>query len=203
MRLINMLNFQSFYLICFGIGVLYALVVGFMAGLLGGHDFGGHDVDVSGGHDVGGGGGDLSGHDFSGNVNFSPLSPVIISTFLAFFGGSGYIYIRLLGIDEKLSLLPALLTAFIAGAAVFFIFDYVFRNIQGGVDLNVAGLIGREAEVKTPIPADGMGEIQYVTSSGRATSPARSVNGKAIPKNSLVVISKVVGSVILVNPKED
>ena len=191
-----MFTFETFYLICFGVGVGYALIVGFFSGLLGGgHDIGGHDVSI-GDH------GDLPSGDFSGSVSFSPLSPVIISTFLAFFGGSGYFYIRILEIDEKISLIPALATAFIAGAAVFFIFDYVFKNVQGGIDLNIASLVGREAEVKTPIPADGMGEIVYVTSSGRATSPARSATGQAIPKNSVVVIAKIVGNVLLVKPAE-
>ncbi len=191
-----MLSFETFYLISFGIGVSYALIVGIFSGILGG----GHDV---GSHDIGGDHGDISPGGFGDTVSFSPLSPVIISTFLAFFGGSGYLYIRIFGIDEKLSLIPALATAAVAGAAVFFIFDYVFRTIQGGVDLNTSSLIGREAEVSTPIPADGMGEIHYVTSGGRTTSPARSATGQAIPKNSIVVISKIVGNVFLVKPAEN
>jgi len=170
--------------------------VGFFAGLLGvGHDAGGHDMTA-------GDAGDMQPGDFSYSVSFSPLSPVIISTFLAFFGGSGYLYIRLFDIDDTMSLLPALATAFIAGGAVFFVFDYIFKNVQGGIDLNISSLIGREAEVRTPIPADGMGEIQYVTSGGRASSPARSATGQAIPKNSVVIISKIVGNVLLVRPLE-
>jgi len=190
------MTFETFYLICFGIGVGYALIVGFFAGLLGGgHDVGGHDVGV-GDH------GDIPQGEFADSVSFSPLSPVIIATFLAVFGGSGYIYIRIFGVDETLSLLPALATAFVVGGALFLVFDYIFKNVQGGIDLNISSLIGREAEVRTPIPADGMGEIHYVTSGGRATSPARSATGQAIPKNSIVVISKIVGNVFLVRPLE-
>jgi len=192
-----MWSFEAFYLICFGTGLVYALVVGFFAGVLGGdHDVsGGHDVDVSGGI-----GGDLHPGDFSGGVHFSPLSPVVISSFLVVFGGSGLIYMRMFKIDGVMSILPALLTAFAIGAAVFMMFDYIFKHTQGGVEVSLASLIGREAEVTTPIPADGMGEISFFCSGGRMNAPARSQTGQPIPKNSLVTIAKIVGNVYLVSP---
>ena len=192
-----MWSFDSFYLICFAVGLIYALVVGFLAGVLGG----GHDI--SGGHDIHPGGdlgGDLNAGDFSGSVHFSPLSPVVISAFLVVFGGSGMFFLRATPMAPLISILPSLVAAIVVGVAVYLLFDYIFAHTQGGVEINLASLIGREAEVVTPIPADGMGEIAYVASGGRMNAPARSSTGQAIPKNSIVTIQKIVGSVYLVGP---
>ncbi|OPZ22615.1 MAG: hypothetical protein BWZ10_00365 [candidate division BRC1 bacterium ADurb.BinA364] len=188
-------SFDTLYLVCFTVGFVYALVAGFFAGVLGGDGGAPHGADVGG--DIAG---DLNSGDFSGTVHFSPFSPAVIATFLATFGGSGYIYMRMFDMDGTWSVLPALATAFVVGAAVFMIFDYIFKNTQGGVEVNIANLIGREAEVIVSIPADGMGEIAFASGGGRINTPARSETGTAIPKNTIVRISKIVGTVYLVKP---
>lgn len=192
-----MWNFETLYLVCFTVGIVYALVAGFFAGVLGG------DGDVGGdmGHD--GIGGDLADGDFSGTVDFSPMSPTVISAFLLAFGGSGYLYINILDIDPKISLLPALVTGFLVGAALFLLFSYIYRHTQGGTEIDLVKLIGKEAEVITPIPESGIGEIAYYSGLGRTNSPARSESGHPIPKHSIVIISKIVGNVYLVRPAGD
>jgi membrane protein implicated in regulation of membrane protease activity len=189
-------SFETLYLGCFAVGVAYAVIVGFFAGILGGdHDFGGAlDIDVGG--DIG----DLDAGDFSGSLQFSPLSPWIIAVFLGMFGGSGYCYMALFGIDGKISIIPALATAIIVAVAVFLVMDYVFRNVQGGVESSAASLIGREAEVITDIPSDGMGEIAVVSSGGRTNVPARSATGAPISKTQIVKIQRIIGNIYLVEP---
>ena len=180
----------SLYIWCFIGGVAYGLIVGFFSGVLGG------DHDVGGGHDIDIDTGDFG--DMGGGVHFSPLSPAVISVFLATFGGAGIICIQVFEIDPLISIIPSTIVAVSCGVAVFKVLDYVFTKAQGGIEVNLAQLIGREAEVIISIPKDGMGEIAFNTSGGRTNTAARSATGKAIPKTSLVKISKIVGSVYLV-----
>ncbi len=184
----------TLYIWCFVGGVAYGLVVGFFSGVLGG------DHDVGGGHDIDFDTGDLDVGDMGGGVHFSPLSPAVISTFLATFGGAGIICIQVFDIEPLISILPATVVSICCGVAVFKVFDYVFTRTQGGVEINLAQLIGRDAEVIISIPKDGMGEIAFNTSAGRTNTAARSATGKAIPKSTLVKISRIVGSVYLVEP---
>jgi hypothetical protein len=183
----------SLYIWCFAGGVAYGLIVGFFSGILGG------DHDIGGGHDIDMDPGDLGDMGGAG-IHFSPLSPAVISTFLTVFGGAGIICIQVFDIDPLISILPSTIVAICCGVAVFKVFDYVFTKTQGGVEVNLAQLIGRDAEVIISIPKDGMGEIAFNTSGGRTNTAARSATGKAIPKSSIVRITRIVGSVYLVEP---
>lgn len=182
---------DTVYWICFSVGFVWAVATGLLAGMFGGdHDMGGADVGDFG----------ADGADFSGSLHFSPLSPTIIATFLTFFGGSGLMCTKFFGIDDRISVIPAMACALAAGYVVYKLMDYLFRNVQGGIVVDKRKLIGGEAEAIITIPVDGLGEIAFATSGGRSNNPARTTTGKPIPSNTAVRIVRIVGGVYYVEP---
>jgi membrane protein implicated in regulation of membrane protease activity len=93
-------------------------------------------------------------------------------------------------ISAPLSILGALLIA----AAVFFLFDSVFRKLQSSSESRVGVLLGQTATIITPIPANGVGEIAYVQSGTRYSAPAREEKGAAVNSGQSVKIVRIVGS---------
>src|SRR5438876_11487405 len=95
------------YSICFGAGLLFAIVSAFL-----GHLFGGHDAHV----DVGAGGHAETGLQDSGMPGLSPFSPTTISSFVTAFGGLGLVFSRIEAtssawISAPLALVGSLLVA--------------------------------------------------------------------------------------------
>src|SRR5258708_12236649 len=74
------------YQICFGVGLLFAIVSAFV-----GHLFGGHDAHV----DVGTGGHAEAGFEDTGMPGLSPFSPTTVSSFITAFGPLGLILSRI------------------------------------------------------------------------------------------------------------
>jgi len=76
----------------------------------------------------------------------------------------------------------------------FAFFNKIFKITQGSSEPHVQELVGKEAEVITPIPTDGLGEIAYVRRGSRFTASARAEGGVAIPNRSVVTIVRIVGN---------
>src|SRR5688572_33297080 len=72
------------YLVCFFLGLGFAVLSGLLAGVFTGHA--GAHIDSVPPMD---GGGALEGSHSAGDVHYSPLSPVTIAMFISTFGGVG------------------------------------------------------------------------------------------------------------------
>ncbi len=59
-------------------------------------------------------------------------------------------------------------------------------------------MVGLTVQVITSIPEQGTGEIALEAKGCRINGPARSVDGRAIPKNAAVTVVRVVGTVYYV-----
>jgi membrane-bound ClpP family serine protease len=59
-------------------------------------------------------------------------------------------------------------------------------------------LLGLEGEVTVPIGENAMGQVTYLTKSGRMSSMARSVDGRPIARGQSVEIVRTVGPQVLV-----
>ncbi len=179
------------YTLCFFIGLFFSILSGILSGFLG---LGGHDGGADGGGADGGG----VGHD----VHFSPVSPIIIAIFQTSFGGTGLICMNMFGIKDIFVHLPiALASGFVIAGGSFLLLVKVMYAMQKSSLISSSDLAGIEAEVLTPIPPNGLGEIAYVVKGTRVSSPARTEDNSEISSHSIVVISKVVGNTIFVKPK--
>jgi len=209
---------STIYLICFFVGLGFAVISTILGsfGHIGGGDhdvdMGGHGVDVDG-HDVDVGDHDLdtSGHvehpdsigADSGEVHFSPLSPITIATFITCFGGVGFIFNQNLRSPLFISIPIAVGSGFAVAGAVFFLFYKIFKTTQASSEYTRESLLDIEAEVITPIPANAVGAIAYVAKGSRYTAPARSEEQEAIAKHEIVRITRIVGNTIYVREIPD
>ena len=142
------------YAVCFGVGLLFAIVSAFL-----GHLFGGHDVQT----DIGTGGHAEAGFQDTGMPGLSPFSPTTITAFLTAFGGLGLIFSKIEATRSPWISAPlATVGALIIAAGVVWLFGTVFHKVDSASESHVATLVGMSATVITPIPANGVGEIAYV-----------------------------------------
>jgi len=61
-----------------------------------------------------------------------------------------------------------------------------------------AALAGSPAEVITPIPAGGVGEVAALVDGQRYTAPAREADGGALARGTAVTVVRMVGNTLLV-----
>lgn len=172
------------YIACLALGLLFTIISAFTS-----HMFGGHE-----GMDVGTGGHAEAGFDHSGVPGISFFSPTVLACFVTAFGACGLILSRIpstssVWISAPISAIAGVTMAFLA----FFLFNYLFKQTQASSESRVASLVGQNASIVTPIPANGVGEIAYVQGGSRYTAPARTENGTPVAAGRPVRITRVVG----------
>lgn len=188
------------YLICLLLGVFYGVFAGLFS-LIGGHIGGGdHDIGDSVGHTEA----EISemGHEpgtVESGVHMTPLNPVVVSIFLVSFGGTGLATMQLFG-WELASLAVAAPSGFVLGAMTFAVFGKILSVTQGSSEPGQREIIGKEAELITPIPENGLGEIAYMRRGARFTAGARSESGAPIGKHTVVTVTRIVGHTYYVKP---
>lgn len=192
---------QYIYLLALVVGLGYVLISGLLGYIGGDTDLGGHDIS---GHDLGSGHVDTTvdiGAQ-NGSLHFSPFSPLVIATFIGAFGAVG-----LIGSGLHL---PTIIHAPVAvggGIAVGFFIAWLMAKLNqmsmAQTDITPPDLVGREAVVSVFIPASGYGEITYEAAGSRYNAPAQSEGKTEIPKDSLVVITRIVGNTFFVKPSAE
>jgi membrane protein implicated in regulation of membrane protease activity len=172
------------YGICLVVGLLFTLT-----SVMFGHFFGhGGHVDGSGGHVE-------AGADNSDAPGISIFSPTIMASFITAFGGFGLIFTQFPKTSNAAISAPLSLLGGLAVAGVMLVFlRYVFGHTQGSSESHVVQLVGAEANVITPIPENGVGEIAYVVGGTRYSAPARAENNAAVANGRTVKIVRIVGS---------
>lgn len=186
---------NTLYLVLLILGLIYAIFL-LVSGQIGGDmDLDADvdvDVDIDGGADIG-----------DGQHGISPISPLTISTFVSAFGASGLVATGLFSASERGSIIWAALGGVLVSALVYIGFTYLFIKPQGSSEVKVAELRGAIAEVITPIPDDGMGEIALVAQGGRVTYSARGKDGAAIARGTPVRVIRVTGGIAYVEKEAE
>jgi membrane protein implicated in regulation of membrane protease activity len=173
------------YGICLVVGLTFTIF-----SVLAGHFFGGHDAHVAGS-----GGHAEAGADTSDMPGISIFSPTIIAAFVTAFGGFGLILTQFSATRPAFISAPLSLGGGFGVAAVLLVFfRAVFSHTQSSSESKVAQLIGAEANVITPIPENGVGEIAYVVGGTRYSAPARAENGVTVANGQTVKITRIVGT---------
>lgn len=178
------------YIICLGVGFVFTLASAILGHVLGG----GHD-----GH-VGADGHAEAGMDSGDMPGVSAFSPTIISCFVTAFGGLGIIFHEIPKTSEVwLSAPLALAGAFVIAAFVLWLLRQLFRRTQSSSESSVAEVKGLIAQVITPIPPNGVGEIAYVQKGVRYSAPAREAAGAQVANGKSVKIVRVSGTQFIVS----
>ncbi|HNS03355.1 MAG TPA: NfeD family protein [Anaerolineae bacterium] len=143
---------------------------------------------------------DLGGGDGAGDLTI--FSPVTIGSFLAVFGAVGLITSVGFNMDARLSLLIAGLSAGVISLLIAALYSRLLIELHGSTNIAEAEMVGLEGVVTTPVPANGLGEVHFDVQNERMSRPARSAEGVAISRGSLVVIEQVLGAgVVLVRQR--
>ena len=187
---------------CLAFGALYSLV----AVLLGGHGFdhgsfdhSGFDHSVDHSVDQSASNSQHSGSESSSGP--SPFNPIVIASAITAFGAVGLIAKTGLGMGDLLSTVLALGFAGITGALIFFGIVKFMYGSQSNSLFSLEDLINTEAEVLTPIPANGTGEVAYVQNGTRCNISAKSVHHEEIGRGSIVVIKDISANAVMVIKK--
>lgn len=209
---------------CFSFGVFYSV----LSLILGGHD-GSHGIDHGGGAGHIGSIDHSAGFDHSGGLEHSmgadavhgadlghtadthhasdssespsPFNPLVIAGAVSTFGAVGIISMMGFGISGLVSTIISLGFAGVIGAALFFGIVKFMYGSQSNSIYSLDELGGTEAEVITPVPEKGLGEVAYVANGIRYTQSARSMEGTAIERGARVVIREITGNVAVVQQK--
>jgi membrane protein implicated in regulation of membrane protease activity len=196
--------------------VLVAMILGHVHVGNGG-DAGGH---VGHGGDAGhGDGGDASGHDASGEhyglgsdghgsastgaatltaFHFPFFSPLALATIIGATGAYGLIAKTTWRASDLGSLLVALPAAVVTAYAVTYVAWRLVMSSRGSSQIRLAELAGARAEVITPIPAGGIGEVAAMVQSQRYNAPAREAHGREVARGTIVIVEGLVGTTLVV-----
>jgi membrane protein implicated in regulation of membrane protease activity len=190
---------EIIYLVAFFLGLGFAVLSGLLSDVFHAHSPAMGDIDLShapGDMDLGAHHG--GGHH--GGMHFPLLSPVTISTFIASFGGTGIILLKLKPEWGYAIQIPGAIGAALAVTGmVGYLFYKVFGNVQVSSAPREIELIGLEAEVTVSIPKDGMGQIGYLSHGTRFTSPAKSSDKVDLKTGDKVKIIRIDGNVYYVS----
>jgi membrane-bound ClpP family serine protease len=86
---------------------------------------------------------------------------------------------------------------------VYIGFTYLFIKPQGSSEVHLSDLSGHLAEVITPIPENGLGEVALVAQGGRVIFSARSNHGQKVDRGESVKVTRISGGVAYVEPVAD
>ncbi len=179
------------YFVCFLVGFIYALMSGTLGHFLGGDS---HVHMDSSGH---------VGFEGGGDAGLSVASPTLIAAFLSGFGGAGLIAHNLYAPSPGVSLMIAILGGLAISGGAYLLLGFLYQKTQGGSEFRDDQVVGRSAEVTLAIPSDGVGEIAFSMKGSRNIAPARSEDGKLIPKHSTVKITRTGAGTFYVRKLEE
>ena len=184
------MNWQAFYLGCFGVGLVLSLV-SFLSGAVHLHLPVKWHLHVKGGHSGGGHSGTTArGEVRRGTAHFLLFNSASLMVFLAWFGGVGF----LLTTHSRLWFLTVLALATIAGlsgaALVATFMVKVLDNPDAALEPMDFQMVGAVGKVNIAIRPGGTGEILYVQGGTRRSTGARSEDGKPLEKGAEVVITR-------------
>jgi membrane protein implicated in regulation of membrane protease activity len=134
--------------------------------------------------------------------HFPFFSPLALATLFAAIGAWGLIAQEGLGVSDSMSLLIAVPAAIVTSYLITYAGWRLVSGSSGSSQIRAASLEGAIAEVITPIPAGGMGEVAAMVDGQRFAGPAREVDGKAVPRGARVRVRSLVGATLVVQEKE-
>jgi len=138
--------------------------------------------------------------DVDADFDFISVSPFALAIFGATFGMTGLITRSWLEMEAIPSILWAVGTGLLVGGVAQVFFIYVLSPSRSSHYSLSRDAVGREVEVITTIPDDGLGEIAYDNVGGRVKLGARSVTGSKIMRGEIVSIERISGRVAQVRP---
>jgi membrane protein implicated in regulation of membrane protease activity len=192
------MTWSEFYLLCFIVGFTLS-VLSFLAGAVHIHlPFKLH-LPFHGAQHGGSGG----GHGSPGFHGISWFNAMTIMTFLAWFGGIGYILMKHSHLLAYSALAVAAISGLFAAAGVFKFMARIVKVTEAQMldwDYRIEGVLGT---LSFPIRANGVGEVLFEQNGARKSAAARSEDGTPLPKGTEVVITRQENGLVYVRKWEE
>jgi membrane protein implicated in regulation of membrane protease activity len=197
------MTWTDFYLICFAVGFAFSI----LSFLLGGlhwhlpfhfHLHGGSPIVHTAPHTHAG----HAGAQGSGlrHLGVSPINPVTLAAFLAWFGGAGYLLTRYSGLAFVSALGVSIIAGLVAAGIVFWFVARVLTSKDETMDPADYEMVGVLGKISIPIRETGTGEIIYSQVGTRRVCGARAEDGSAIDKGTEVVVTRYEKGIAYVRP---
>jgi membrane protein implicated in regulation of membrane protease activity len=192
------MTMETFYLICFGVGLVLsvAFFLGGFAHLHLGHLHLGHSPLAH--H---GAGAHSSGSHGSGSQGLSAVNGFTFTAFLCWFGGAGYLLHRYSIFVAALVLLLSVVSGLFGAALLWAILFKVLlprERVLNSEDTEMTGVL---AKVSDSIRSNGgIGEILFLQTGARRSSAARSDDGRTIERGTEVVVIRYERGIAYVRP---
>lgn len=119
------------------------------------------------------------------------FQPVVLSGAITVFGGSGLLLHRYSSWPGAGVYAGSAVIAVLIGAGMYFLYVRPMRNSENSTGYSMEELAGKRAEVLTPIPADGCGEVLVRVGAGNTNHIAASFDGEEVPSGTPVVVVEV------------
>lgn len=141
--------------------------------------------------------------DFVEGVLDGIFHPILIFGGVTILGISGLTMSTQTELTHSVVLILAIIIALISYIGMYFFVVLPMSRAESSISHRLEDLKGMEAEIYTPIPDDGYGEITVTMTTGIKSMPAKSFNGKAIERNVKVFIYDIVDDDVLVMPMRE
>jgi hypothetical protein len=191
------MNWESFYLVCFLVGLLLSVfsLLGGM-GHIGGHvavphahiphlPAAGHVAHLPQAAHLPPG---TAGQSAQASATVPWWNAFSIMIFLCWFGAAGYLLTRYGGLVAGVVLVVAGVCGLAGGAIVFFFLARVLLPHERELTADETDVVGVVGHVSAPIRIAGTGEIVYEQMGALHSAPARSEDGDPIPKQEEVFV---------------
>jgi hypothetical protein len=129
-------------------------------------------------------------HQAAHNGSVSPFNFVTLTAFLAWFGGTGYLFTRFSSVWVGLGLLFSVISGLVGGGVIFLFLSKVLMSDEENMDPADYEMVGVLGRVSVSIREGGTGEIIYSQVGTRRVCGARSEHGSAIAKGTEVVVTR-------------
>ncbi|HEX3053403.1 MAG TPA: NfeD family protein [Aggregatilineaceae bacterium] len=138
-------------------------------------------------------------HDIDNASDVTGISLLAIASFISAFGAFGLIAVTLFDAGSAASLISALLGGLGMGLVAQLSWVYLLSPTVSS-EVRQAKLVGTVAEIITPIPMNGLGQIAFIAEGSRITYSARSSeHDQSISRGTPVRIERIVGGVAYVS----
>lgn len=126
-----------------------------------------------------------------------------IGVFLTLFGSTGIVALNMFKMGVPGSVLTALVVSTVGSAGFYFGVLRVLYGHESTMEDRREDLVGKTAEVSVGMSPESLGQITFVTPSGRTTASARPLGNKTIRQGTLVQVVSCVGTVYVVKTMEE
>jgi hypothetical protein len=126
-----------------------------------------------------------------------------VAAFLTWFGGTGFLLVRLSSLWVFFALGIAVVSGIVGAAIIFLFLAKVLMRAETEVEPEDPEMVGVLGRLSVPVRPGGTGEMVFTQGGTRHCLAARSEDGSAIPKTTEVVVTRFEKGVAYVRRWED